>query len=567
MLRELLRKTLGSAAILVVVAGLSVPATAQTGGDTKVSVGSPDTPFPQNKQNEPSVAIDPANPSVVAAGANEEIDEPPCVGSSCPFVQGIGGSGVYFSFNGGASWTQPTYTGYGGRDGTPDPGSPIGTLPNYAQNGLVSDGDPVLAFGPAPGAGGFSWSNGSRLYYANLAANFSTVKDDFAFKGFEAIAVSHTDDIASAAAGSNSAWSDPAIVSSQKQSSSTFSDKPWLTVDDAATSPHFGNVYVCYSRFRSVGALPVSISFSRSTDGGVTWTKPMALTPSFNSLGAGGRQFCGVQTDSHGVVYVVWEDSSKKQSVFKLSRSFDGGLTFDSSRAVAQVADVGVFDGVRSISFDGVAGARTVSAPSLDVANGAPSGTGAPNTLALGWSDARDGLNHEHALVQLSTNGGSTWSTPVAVEQSGDRPDFTAISLSPDGTDLYTAYDGFLDPFRLDTSSQRRFKGVVRHSDVSGSVVSSTSTLYRGAVGDARASSANALIDEFIGDYNMVAATNAGAVAVFNDARNAAVCPAINVYRQSIVDGSPITAPSPATDCPASFGNTDIFSTTLADPT
>jgi hypothetical protein len=155
----------------------------------------------------------------------------------------------------------------------------------------------------------------------------------------------------------------------------------------------------------------------------------------------------------------------------------------------------------------------------------------------------------------------------VAVEQSGDRPDFTAISLSPDGTDLYTAYDGFLDPFRLDTSSTRRFKGVVRHSDVSGSVVSSTSTLYRGAVGDARASSANALIDEFIGDYNMVAATNAGAVAVFNDARNAAVCPAINVYRQSIVDGSPITAPSPATDCPASFGNTDIFSTTLADPT
>jgi hypothetical protein len=48
------------------------------------------------------------------------------------------------------------------------------------------------------------------------------------------------------------------------------------------------------------------------------------------------------------------------------------------------------------------------------------------------------------------------------------------------------------------------------------------STLDRGAIGDG-ASSANALIDEFIGDYNTVAATNDGAIAVFNDARNALV--------------------------------------------
>jgi len=56
-------------------------------------------------------------------------------------------------------------------------------------------------------------------------------------------------------------------------------------------------------------------------------------------------------------------------------------------------------------------------------------------------------------------------------------------------------------------------------------------------------------------------------VAVYNDAHNAAVCDAVNVYRQSVANGSPGTAPAPATDCPSTFGNTDIYSATLKDPT
>lgn len=556
--------------ISVLAAAVAAPALAQGATEAKVTVGSPSTPFPRNKQNEPTVTVDPLDPSVVVSGSNDEIDLAPCDGSNCPFTPGVGVSGVYFSFTGGASWTQPTYTGYSARLGTAGPG-PIGTVPHYYENGLASDGDPALAFGPTPGSGGhFSWDNGSRLYYANLAANLATIRQEQTFKGFEAIAVAHTDDLAAAASNHAAAWGDPSIVTERRQSSTTFSDKEAIAADNAASSPDFGNVYVCYTQFKGQekgGGFPASVNVSRSTDGGDSFSKPKSLSPSFGNSQLPGRQGCSIATDSRGNVYVVWEDTVKHRSVFELSKSTDGGRTFGQPDVVAQVTDVGKYDGVRSISFDGVAGARTSSFPSLSIANGAPTGTGAPNTLALGWSDGADGLNHEHALVRLSTNGGRDWSSPVAAEQTGDRPDFAFLGLSPNGRDLYLVYNGFPASFQSTTANPRTFFGVVRHADVTAAGLGPFGTLGQGAPGDARASSANALIDEFIGDYNTVAATNAGAVAVFNDARNAADCPAIDAYRQSIVDGSPIAAPAPATDCAPTFGNTDIYSSAATDPT
>src|SRR5712691_10857409 len=63
-------------------------------------------PFPQNKQNEPAIAQNPAHPANLIAGANDELDEPACTASGCPFVGNVGLSGVYVSTNGGASWSQ-----------------------------------------------------------------------------------------------------------------------------------------------------------------------------------------------------------------------------------------------------------------------------------------------------------------------------------------------------------------------------------------------------------------------------------------------------------------------------
>ncbi|HKF32416.1 MAG TPA: hypothetical protein VKB37_08585, partial [Jatrophihabitantaceae bacterium] len=82
------RATLALLATVAVVSGAAV-AVAQPGGDTLVTVGSPTTPFSQNKQNEPAIAIDPSNPNVMVAGSNDNIDMEACAAgdpSTCPFT-------------------------------------------------------------------------------------------------------------------------------------------------------------------------------------------------------------------------------------------------------------------------------------------------------------------------------------------------------------------------------------------------------------------------------------------------------------------------------------------------
>ena len=608
--RWCLRRGWAVAVVGLLVVVFAAPAMAAT--EARVTVGSPMSPFPRNKQNEPAVAIDASRPSILAAGANDEIDIAPCgttifatEESPCPFTPGVGTSGISFSFNNGASWVQPTYTGWTARSGTPQVG-PIGTLPWYYESGLVSDGDPAVAFGPIRRNGEFSWANGSRLYYANLTSNFPASlyasgatpeeldeeeapernlalrEQGFAepgpVTGVEGIGVSRADNVNADNYDDQNTWQPP-VIASKAASATQFADKEQIWADNAESSPFFGNVYVCYASFTGGGAAPLVVSTSR--DGGSTWQQKQVSRAAAASPVHFGQSGCTIRTNSHGVVYVMYQTfqaATPGTSGHYLVRSYDGGTSWTRPQLVTQLLDnCFVVDPVigRCVE-DGIAGARNdlSGSPNIDIANGAPTGVGAPNTIVDNYVTG-PALNQERVYVTWSVADEQpgrvppgqapslSWSGPQQVSTNGDRGLYTAPALSPDGSRLYVVYNAFTNPYQETTFTSRGLVGVFRTAAMSAGGPSAWSTLNRSPVGDPRASSQNDLQAEFLGDYVYADATNAYGVGVWNDVRDGQVCEAINQWRMDLrTEEDAGDPPNPLEACPPRFGETDIWSYT-----
>jgi hypothetical protein len=245
--------------------------------------------------------------------------------------------------------------------------------------------------------------------------------------------------------------------------------------------------------------------------------------------------------------------------------------------------------------MDGVGGARSdlSPAPSVDIANGAPTGADATDRLVMSWVDGRDGLNHEHVMFSTSPRLGTAWTAPRIIEQPGDRGYYAAPSISPNGSTVWVVYNAWLEPFKDSTegpANDRPLIGRVLRASANGTVGAFT-TVHSGATGDARGSSQNDLAAEFLGDYVYSTATRTYSMSVWNDVRAAADCPAVDEYRQELHEEAvatgqqtaeaeeprgaeqhghqqeeeePAEAPDVQQECPANFGNSDIFGYTSA---
>ncbi|GAA2111868.1 hypothetical protein GCM10009841_34950 [Microlunatus panaciterrae] len=247
----------------------------------------------RRQQNEPSVAVDARDPSIVVAGSNDY-----CT------TELAGGSwaGFYRSTTSGSTWVNSLLPGY------PTDNSPEGLASPLQRKGITNAGDPVQA-----------WDTQGRLFYMGNAFNrVSPQNGSVWIATYDQDAARY---VRTVIVGSGT----PAL-------NGRFNDKTSIEVDRGVNSPHRGNVYGAWSIFQGLNANN-SIQFTRSTDHGATFSKPTKI-----STGSKGVQFADIAVTSDGTVYIAYRQfetvRGHQQNAMAYVVSHDGGRTF-SAPAVA----------------------------------------------------------------------------------------------------------------------------------------------------------------------------------------------------------------------------------------
>lgn len=169
-----------------------------------------------------------------------------------------------------------------------------------------------------------------------------------------------------------------------------FEDKPWIVTDTSGTHPD--NIYVGWTQFTLTAS---DLLFSRSTDDGMTWSRPIKL----NSLPGLPRDDNGALEGFHGVVgpdgalYTIWDS----REGIMMAISHDGGATFTKDRLIIP-AGPGYF-GITGV-------ARSNGFPQIGI-------DPKSQELYVAWSDYTNG--DVDVFVARSSDRGKTWSNPVRV--------------------------------------------------------------------------------------------------------------------------------------------------------
>jgi hypothetical protein len=486
--------------------------------------------FSQNKQNEPAITRDPLT-GVLIAGANDEIEQPLCPGttvplaSPCPFAPGVPTSAYYRSTDDGKTWTG-------------------GFLPGFGTIGRVSGGDPSLDYGPRRCTNGtFSFTCGVTIYYASLA-------DPFPEFGGEQVTVSRSYDDALT-------WANP-VEATSTDNKSNFDDHEWVAVDHVSGSPHFGRVYVNWAVFcnKCAGNGNVKLYVSHSDDEGRTWSQAVQVSAANNNIPQGFRETGQMAVSSTGTVEVFWTenaDSTKLPSLQVVATSTDGGLTFTAPITIAQVTDYPLtgtpFDVVDLFNRVPGMSARVDCYPH-------PASDSSSARVYVVWCDFSGG----HGVVKgaVSTDGMNWTLLGTIASVTGRNAFFPAASVAPSGTVSLT-FDALTQPPANNPfqTGVQVYDNYFAESPVGGLAFGAPVQVST-ASSNPDGSSYNNLQEQFIGDYIGIVAGPINAYIVWTDARNASLCQAVDDYRNAVYAGSKTAvAPNPDTACAASFGNTD----------
>jgi len=267
----------------------------------------------RGRQNEPAVAIDPRDQTVLVGSSNDYCgvyndgqDE-----DGAPIPAGPVWLGYYRSDNGGASFVSSLVPGY------PDDASP------YAANAhlrTASAGDPVLA-----------WDNHGRLF-AGAESSDDPAGSKKTFGDVWVATFQNPAGPSGATINDGKQFVRSEIVAKGTSAPNLlgkFHDKTALEADRTGGACD-GNVYFAWSRFTTIAS---NIYFSRSTDHGATWSHEKLLTTSVNSV-----QVPEITVTGNGHVYVTWIATvgtpQNRMDAVQFAKSTDCGATFGPAHTV-----------------------------------------------------------------------------------------------------------------------------------------------------------------------------------------------------------------------------------------
>ena len=156
------------------------------------------------------------------------------------------------------------------------------------------------------------------------------------------------------------------------------------------------NIYIVWS---DDGLGNADILFTKSTDGGKTFSKPVKLS---NSIGTSAAPVLNLNGNN---VYVAWHDDTYKNFEIYFTKSTDGGKTF--SKPV-------------KLSQDFVNNSTTIDSEFPSIAS-------SPSALYTVWQENSTGFFD--ILLRKSTDGGKTFSKPVNLSNNSGSSAFPRVAV------------------------------------------------------------------------------------------------------------------------------------------